>query len=270
VSLKDALAWYGISRQAYHQAEQQAQWHAAEDQRILAMVREQRQKHPRMGVRKLHHKLTLDLVAAGITRGRDAFFALLGRHGLLVKPRLSRRRTTRSGLWRCPNCLAGMTLTRPHQAWVGDITYIATEGGFVYLALLTDAYSRFIVGWDASTSLAAEGCLRALNQAIAHTAVSLAGLVHHSDHGIQYGSWDYLDRLRANQILPSMGEVGNCYENALAERMNGILKCEYGLDDLFVNLEHVRLAVEQAVWLYNYDRPHLSLEFAYPATIHFT
>lgn len=270
MSLKDALAWYSISRQAYYQAEQQAQWRATEDQRILEMVREQRQKHPRMGVRKLHHKLAPDLVAADISRGRDALFVLLGRHGLLLRPRLSRRRTTRSGLWRCPNRLTDMTLTRPHQAWVGDITYLATEEGFVYLALLTDAYSRFIVGWDVSASLAAEGCLRALNQAIAHTAVSIVGLVHHSDHGIQYGSWDYLDRLRANQILPSMGEVGNCYDNALAERMNGILKCEYGLDDLFVNLEHVRLAVAQAVWLYNYDRPHLSLDFAYPATVHFT
>jgi len=270
VSLKDALAWYDISRQAYYQAQQQAQWRAAEDQRILEMVRAQRQKHPRMGVRKLHYKLTPDLAAAGITRGRDALFALLGRHGLLVKPRLSQRRTTRSGLWHCPNRLADMTLTRPHQAWVGDITYIATEGGFVYLALLTDAYSRFIVGWDVSASLAAEGCLRALNQAIVHTAVSLAGLVHHSDHGMQYSSWDYLDRLRTNHMLPSMGEVGNCYDNALAERMNGILKCEYGLDDLFLNLEHVRLAVEQAVWLYNYDRPHLSLDFASPVTVHFT
>lgn len=270
MSLKDALAWYGISRQAYYQAEQEERRRATEDKRILELVAEQRQKHPRMGVRKLHHKLTPDLVAAGITRGRDALFALLGQHGLLLKPRLSRRRTTRSGLWRCPNRLADMRLTRPHQAWVADITYMATEEGFVYLALLTDAYSRFIVGWDVSASLAAEGCLRALNQAIAQTAVPLVGLVHHSDHGIQYSSWDYLDRLRANQMLPSMGEVGNCYDNALAERMNGILKGEYGLDDLFVNLQHVRLSVAEAVWLYNYDRPHLALDFAYPATIHFT
>lgn len=270
MSLKDALSWYGISRQAYFQAKQQAQKRAVADERILELVRGQRQKHPRMGVRKLYHKLAPALAEAGISRGRDALFALLGRHGLLVKPRLSQRRTTRSGLWRCPNRLADMTLRRPHQAWAGDITYIATEAGFVYLALLTDVYSRFIVGWDVSSSLATEGCLRALNQAIAHTTVSLAGLVHHSDHGLQYSSWDYLDRLRDHQMLPSMGEVGNCYDNALAERMNGILKCEYGLDDLFTNLEHVQLAVAQAVWLYNYDRPHLALDFAYPADIHFT
>lgn len=270
MSLKDAVGWYGISRQGYHQAAQQQQRRAAEDERILKLVQAERQKHPRMGVRKLHHKLAPKLTNLGLFRGRDAFFTLLAQHDLLVKPRLNRRRTTRSGLWRCPNLLAQLQPEQPHQAWVGDITYIATETGFVYLALLTDAYSRFIVGWDLSASLAAEGCLRALAHAIAHTADSLAGLVHHSDHGVQYGSWLYLDRLRDCHILPSMGEVGNCYENALAERMNGILKCEYGLADLFINLEHARLAVQEAVWLYNFDRPHLSLDMAYPADIHLT
>ena len=157
----------------------------------------------------------------------------------------------------------------PYQALVGDITYITTETGFVYLALLTDAFSRFIVGYDISTSLATEGCLRALQLAINQAHCPVAGLVHHSDHGVQYTSWPYRDCLREHSLLPSMGEVGNCYDNALAERMNGILKNEYGLDDLFVNVAHAQQAVAEAVWLYNYDRPHLSLGYAKPAEIHF-
>ena len=161
-------------------------------------------------------------------------------------------------------------MTHINQAWVGDITYITTEEGFVYLVLLTDAYSRFIVGYDLSSSLAAEGSLRALEYAIKNASTdNLANLIHHSDHGIQYSSWLYRDLLRWNGIRSSMGEVGNCYENPLAERMNGILKGEYALDDLFVNREHALVAVQDAIWLYNYDRPHLSLNMAVPADFYF-
>lgn len=243
---------------------------AAEDQLLVELVQGIRQRHPRMGGRKLHHELQKPLAALGITRGRDAFFDLLRRQNLLVPAKRSRRRTTRPGLWRCPNLLADLQLGRVHQAWVGDITYITTEKGFVYLALLTDAFSRFIVGYDLSSSLATEGCLRALNQAIGQTANDdLKGLVHHSDHGVQYTARPYCDRLQSVGVRPSMGEVGNCYENALAERMNGILKCEYGLDDLFIDVEQAQEAVREAIWLYNYERPHLSLNYSKPAEIHF-
>lgn len=223
-----------------------------------------------MGGRKLYHELQTSMETLDITRGRDAFFDLLRDHDLLVPTKRSRRRTTRAGLWRCPNLLAEQKLIRVHQAWVGDITYLTIEQSFVYLALLTDAYSRFIVGYDLSTSLVAEGCLRALNAAVEQTPKTvLSGLIHHTDHGIQYTAWPYHDRLRTFGIRPSMGEVGNCYENALAERMNGILKCEYGLDDLFVDYEQADKAVREAVWLYNYERPHLALDFCKPAEIHF-
>lgn len=223
-----------------------------------------------MGGRKLHHELRPPMVALGITRGRDALFDLLRDRDLLVPAKRSRRRTTRPGLWRCPNLFADLALKRVNQAWVGDITYLTTEKGFVYLALLTDAFSRFIVGFDLSSSLATEGCLRALNQAIDQAdPADLKGLIHHSDHGVQYTAWPYCDRLQSMGMQPSMGEVGNCYENALAERMNGILKCEYSLDDLFVDEEHAQAAVREAVWLYNYERPHLSLDYSKPAEVHF-
>jgi len=205
---------------------------AAENQLVVELVRTIRQRHPRMGGRKLHYELQDSMAALGISRGRDAFFELLSAHNLLIPTRLSRRRTTYAGLWRCPNLLIDLTITRVHQAWVGDITYITTEAGFVYLALLTDVFSRFIVGFDLSSSLAVEGCDRALKQAIAQTdGADLRGLIHHSDHGVQYTAWLYRERLQKMEIRSSMGEVGNCYENALAERVNGILKCEYGLDD---------------------------------------
>ena len=265
-----ACNWFGISRQAYSQARKHNLKREAEDDLIVELVRGIRKRHTRMGGRKLHHKLQSPMAKLEIYRGRDTFFDLLRQRDLLVPLKRSRRRTTRSGLWRYPNLFSGLQLKKVNQAWVGDITYISTEQGFVYLVLLTDAYSRFIVGYDLSSSLAAEGCFRALDQAIKHsTSKTLNGLIHHSDHGVQYTAWAYQDRLAEVGISPSMGEVGNCYENALAERMNGILKYEYALDDLFVNLEHALSATHEAVWLYNYERPHLSLNYATPADIHF-
>lgn len=270
MSIQTAVQWFGISRQAYYQAKKQAQTRLAEDGLILELVRAKRLRHPQMGVRKLHHELQSAMQMLGITRGRDAIFHLLRENDLLIGIKRSRSRTTRSGLWRCPNRLADLSLSRPLQAWVGDITYITTEAGFAYLALVMDAFSRFIVGFDLSTSLAAEGCLRALNKGIALAPDELDGLVHHSDHGVQYASWPYRQRLEKYGIISSMGEVGNCYENAMAERLNGILKGEYGLDDQFVSLQHAQQAVKEAVWLYNFERPHLALKYAKPAQIHLT
>lgn len=242
----------------------------AEDQLIVELVQGIRQRHPRMGGRKLHHELQKPLAALGISRGRDALFELLAANRLLVATQRNRRRTTHAGLWRCPNLLTDLTLSHVHQVWVADITYITTEEGFVYLALLTDMFSRFIVGFDLSSSLAVEGCRRALDQAIAQANVrDLTGLIHHSDHGVQYTAWPYRQRLLQMNIRSSMGEVGNCYENALAERVNGILKCEYGLNDLFIDKELAQKAVREAVWLYNYERPHLALNYGKPAQIYF-
>ncbi len=260
-----ACHWFGISRQAYYQARKRQLQRAAEDQLIVELVQGIRQRHPRMGGRKLHYELKSPLSALGIFRGRDAFFELLGQRDLLVPVKRSRHRTTRAGLWRYPNLLTELSIIRNNQVWVGDITYITTEQGFVYLALLTDVFSRFIVGYDISSSLAVEGSLRALKQAITRSdSHNLNGLIHHSDHGIQYTAFAYQDHLDQARIKPSMGEVGNCYDNALAERVNGILKQEYALDDLFVDFKQAQNAVREAIWLYNFERPHLSLNYAKP------
>lgn len=243
---------------------------AAEEALILELVQGMRQRHPRMGVRKLQHELQAKLLALDISCGRDGLFSILRRHDLLVPVKRSAHRTTWSGTWNYPNLLAELHLERVHQAWVCDITYLTTEVGALYLALVTDAFSRFIVGYDLSPSLAGEGTLRALQQAIAQAPASaLPGLIHHSDHGLQYLASPYRAVLADTEILSSMGEVGNCYDNALAERINGILKCEYALDSLFVSHAQAHTATAQAIYLYNFERPHLALNYRKPAQVHF-
>ncbi len=269
VSVQEASRWFGISRQAYYQSRKRALQRAAEDHLIIELVRGVRQRHPRMGGRKLLYKLRDQMAALSISRGRDAFFDLLQAYDLLVPVKRSLHRTTYAGLWRFPNLISELAVTRINQVWVADITYILTEQGYLYLALLTDVFSRFIVGFDISSSLAVEGTLRALKQAIDRTAAQdLSGLIHHSDHGVQYTAHAYRDRLQQVNMRSSMGAVGNAYDNALAERVNGILKTEYLLDGLFVNFEQAIKAVSQAVWLYNFERPHLSLNYATPAQIY--
>lgn len=237
---------------------------------MVEFVQALRHRHPRLGGRKLLHELQPALTGLGLVRGRDAFFDLLRARDLLVPGKTRRPRTTYPGLWRCANLLTDLPMTRVHQVWVADITYVTTEQGFLYLALLTDAWSRFIVGYDLSASLAMPGCLRAVQQAIAQTPRALlTGLIHHSDHGIQYMAGPYQAQLQEAGILASMGAVGNCYENAMAERVNGILKNEYALDTLFVDDLHAHTTVEEGIYLYNYERPHLALGYAKPAEIHF-
>jgi putative transposase len=153
---------------------------------------------------------------------------------------------------------------------VSDITYVATEDGFAYLALVTDLFSRRIIGYDLCATLAVEGALRAFNMAVNHAGgpQAINGLIHHSDHGIQYVCHAYRNRLQQCGVKLSMGEVGNCYDNAVAERVNGILKIEYGLDDCFVSHHHARQATREAIWLYNHERPHLSLNYNKPHDVY--
>lgn len=269
ITKEQIVTAFGISRQAHHQQLHRWRQRQGEEAIVVSLVQAIRQNHPRMGGRKVWSKLQSTFHQKGIQIGRDRFFAILKENDLLISIKKRQTRTTRSGLYRCPNRLPDIKIDTPLTVWVADITYLTLETGFAYLALLTDAFSRFIVGFDLSCSLAVEGAERSLKQAVnLSPKPALVGLIHHSDHGVQYTAHRYRQRLEKHKMLASMGEVGNCYENALAERMNGILKMEYGLDRLFVNLGQASLAVTQAVWLYNYDRPHLSLNYATPAEIH--
>jgi putative transposase len=266
--MADCCAWFGISRQAHYQQRRQNVLAASENAQMVAWVQALRQRHPRLGGRKLLHELQPQMQAAGIALGRDRFFTLLAEHDLLVPQPKQKRRTTWSGLWSCPNLLSDLRLTHVQQVWVCDITYLETEQGFCYLALVTDACSRFIVGYDVAPSLAVESALRALQMAIAQAAGPLTGLIHHSEHGVQYTCHPYRDALVTHHIRSSMGEVGNCYDNALAERVNVILKLEYALGERWLDLTHAQLATQQAIWLYNHERPHLSLSFQKPVEVH--
>ena len=188
---------------------------------------------------------------------------------MLVKRKRKYAVTTNSDhpFYKYKNQLAAATISAPSQAWVSDITYLTTRKGFVYLSLVTDVYSRKIVGWNVDVSLGVAGTLKAAKSAIRQCA-DPRGVIHHSDRGIQYCCYAYSNLLKSKGIKISMGEAGNCYDNAIAERVNGILKDEYLLDSEFVDIEHAVQATRQAVYLYNYKRPHWSLQLKKPAEVH--
>jgi putative transposase len=266
--MKMVYGWVGVTRQATYQHRVRQAQRQAEEEAIVLQVLTIRQLHPRMGARKLLEKMGEWLKAEGLKIGRDRFFDLLRAWGLLLKPLRRRHRTTWPGKWRSRNRLKKAQkknkIVRPNKAWVSDITYVETEEGFRYLSLITDVYSRRIMGFDLSESLAVEGTIRALQMAVRQANGRVKKTIFHSDHGIQYTCHAFREKLKKYRMKQSMGEVGNCYDNALAERMNGILKLEYGLNQRFVTEKQARRAVREAVWLYNHDRPHLALEYQNP------
>jgi putative transposase len=268
-SVSDLCLRVGMSRQNYYAARRLRQRRQIDETMILELVRRERQMQPRLGGRKLLYLLREDLDEAGVSIGRDRFFELMAESDMLVIPKPGAPRTTNSrhSLPVFDNLLADKVLSGPNEAWVSDLTYIRTDEGFLYAALITDAYSRKIVGAHIGDSLEAEGCLAALEQAL---SALLAGKhpIHHSDRGCQYCCHEYVERLQARGLPISMTQVMHCYENAQAERVNGILKQEYELDRRFRSKDQARKAFEQAVWLYNHRRPHLRLDYRFPADVH--
>jgi transposase InsO family protein len=259
----------GMSRQNYYAARRLRGRREVEEALILELVRRERRLQPRLGGRKLLHLLGADLEEAEVNVGRDRFFELLAENDLLVAPKPGAPRTTQSRhcLPVFRNLLAGLDLRSPNQAWVSDLTYIRTEEGFLFAALITDAHSRKIVGAHIGDSLEAEGCLQALNQALEGLPAGKRP-IHHSDRGCQYCCHEYVGRLQERGLEISMTEVMHCYENAKAERVNGILKQEYEMDRTFRTKAQAKAAFQQAVWLYNHRRPHLMLNYQFPAAVH--
>jgi putative transposase len=257
------------SRQGYYKSLHHRRRVDDKTKTLLKLVHPIRQLMPRIGGRKLFHMLQDDLSASCIKLGRDRFFQWLKRHDLLIAPKKSYVTTTQSHhrFWTYDNLTQAITLTKPNQLWVSDITYLRTSEGFCYLALITDAYSRKIVGFDVSDSLELVGCMRALKSAL-QTASDLSQLIHHSDRGIQYCSGKYIDILHEKGIKISMAAKGNCYENALAERVNGILKGEFNLDIKFKTKQQAIAAVKQSVYIYNMHRPHWALTLSTPERVH--
>jgi putative transposase len=259
-----------MSRQNYYARRRQRAGRAIDAELVLGLVRLERRYQPRLGTRKLRHMLQGALTEAGVRLGRDRFFGLLRKEDLLVG-RLPREwvSTTCSQhkLPVHPNLIREMAVSGPNQVWVVDLTYIRTEEGFMFLALVTDKGSRKIVGYHCAENLEAGGCVRALRMALAELP-SQARPIHHSDRGTQYCSHEYGNVLAERGLPISMTEKNHCAENALAERMNGILKSEYGLGGRLQSKKQARYAVDHAVATYNQRRPHTCLEMRTPEQAH--
>ncbi len=264
--MRELCEIFNLSRQGHDGQWARAPRQALEVEMVAQLVMERRRRMPRLGGRKLYYLLRADFERMGLKLGRDRFFDLLRSEGLLVEPRRKSKRTTNSGHWLrvYPNRIAGLDVVRPDQVWVADLTYLRCEEGFVYLFEVTDLYSRKIVGWALSRTLEAHGALEALRRALAGSA-SPRGLIHHSDRGVQYCCGDYVDVLKKNEAAISMAEAGNPYENAVAERVHGILKGEFYLDRTFGDWTAARRAAAEAIEIYNNERPHLSLAMMTPS-----
>lgn len=262
----------GISRQAFYQDRDRQAALAHRAQLVVELVQERRKRQPRVGTRKLHDMLREPLGCQGIRVGRDAMFDVLRNARLLVAQPRAYHKTTNSHhrFRRHPNLLkAGPEQIRPsgpEQVWVADITYLPTAGRFVYLSLVTDAYSRKIVGWHVHASLQTEEVAQALKMAL-RGRKTRQRLVHHSDRGIQYCSTYYQELHRRHGLTCSMTDGYDCYQNALAERINGILKMEFLLDRPN-DLREARRMVEESVQIYNEERLHLSLKMQTPDAVH--
>ncbi len=259
----------GMSRQNFYKRCKQRQRRQVDADLIEELVTAERAIQPRLGGKKLYYMLKSKLLEDGVQLGRDRFFEVLKEKGLLLErlPKAPRTTNSRHSLPVFVNQLEDMKLTGFNQAWVSDITYIRTDEGFLYLSLITDAWSRKIVGYHAGDTLETEGCLLALEKAVKELVDGLFP-VHHSDRGCQYCSHLYTGKLREYGLGISMTEENHCYENAKAERVNGILKQEYGLGLTFCTTQQAIASIDQAVMLYNTRRPHLALSYKTPEEAH--
>jgi putative transposase len=259
----------GMSVQNYYAQRKQRRRRQTDEELVLALVRRERQLQPRLGTRKLRKMLEEELRKVGIRVGRDRVFEILRRAGLLVerKPRRARTTNSRHALPVFRNLVRQIKPSGPHEVWVSDLTYIRTAEGFMFAALITDWGSRKIVGLHLGDTLESVGCQAALKEALRQLPAGRKP-IHHSDRGCQYCCHEYVKLLRERELPVSMTEELHCYENAVAERVNGILKQEYELDRDFGSKAEARQAVEQAVYLYNHRRPHLALQYQVPEQVH--
>lgn len=264
-SIEQTCQCYDMHRDAYYKLKGRLQKQDHLTNQVLKLVKEERIEQSRVGTVKLYKALKGTFEMSGLKVGRDKLNDILKEHDMLVRRKKASCKTTDSyhRFHKYKNLVKDMAVTAPNQVWVSDITYIRTINGFCYLALITDMFSRKIVGYDINDSLELAGCLRTLKRAIKQ-ARPKAGLVHHSDRGIQYCSNQYVDQLKKREIKISMTEESHCYENAIAERVNGILKDEFYLDQTFFSTRNASLATKNAIDIYNNKRLHISLGYKTP------
>lgn len=268
ISIAEVCSSYDMTRDAYYKYTKRQVHKTIICKQVVDLVKSERKYQPRVGTRKLYASLHQKFETDNLKVGRDKLFAILRGQDMLVKRKKSSCKTTNSyhRFHKYKNLVKEMTISAPNQAWASDITYIRTIKGFCYLALITDMYSRKIVGYDLSDTLELTGCLGAFKRA-QKAARPAVGLVHHSDRGVQYCSNQYVDELKKHGVLLSMTEENHCYENAMAERVNGILKDEFYLDQCFYSTDHARIAAKNAINIYNNKRLHLSLGYKTPEMV---
>lgn len=268
MNLSTACRLFGISRQAIYKQQKVYERRQIVLSEVKTMVRTQRMDMPRLGTRKLYHLLKGDLERSGIKIGRDGLFDFLRNEHMLIRPLKNYTKTTWSKHWlrKHPNLIKEIAVQRPEQLWVSDITYIKTKAHNCYLSLVTDAYSRRIMGYHVSEDLKTESVLEALKMAVADR-VYKKQLIHHSDRGLQYCAEPYQQLLHTHGIICSMTDGYDCYQNALAERINGILKNEFFLQTP-ADTQQLRQMVKQSIAVYNDKRPHLALCLKTPNMVH--
>lgn len=270
-SLARLCALFGVSRQAYYEAQLHESKTSIAHMIVLTLVRDLRKDIPMLGTRKLLFMLTGEFEKHGIKIGRDQLFDLLRFHGLLMRRRKRMVKTTDSHHWlkKYPNLIKDLVPSAADQLWVSDITYIRTLQGFNYLSLITDAYSRKIMGYALFETLEAIGPLEALVMAVdkRHT-MSPYILIHHSDRGVQYCSAEYVQILVNERIAISMTQSGSPYENALAERVNGTVKNDFFPKRVYQNHKEAKKAIIRIIQVYNQMRPHASVDYLTPDQAH--
>jgi transposase InsO family protein len=265
------VCWlFGMSRQASYQYFHRLTRRQSLEQVVLDLESQIRQVHPRMGARKRHVLLMPAFGEHHIKMGRDRFYDLLRERGLLMRRKRRKVTTTWSNhpFRKYPNLTGNLKLTAANQLWVSDITFLhTTEEGFVYLFLITDAFSHKVVGFDVSSNMEAINALSALRMAL-HRCGRPEGLIHHSDRGVQYCSQEYVRLLEDNRIGISMTQTGDPRENPIAERINGILKNEYLTVMKPRNIRHAKELMIRIAMVYNQQRPHLSCGLSTPHQVH--
>ena len=261
---------FGKTRHAYYDHQWRKQDDFLKEELILQLVHEIRQSLPKIGTRKLHYLINQKLTEHRLEAGRDYLFDLFARHKLLIRNRRRRIITTDSRHWmrKYSNLITELQIIQPEQLWVSDITYIRLINGFVYLSLITDAYSHKIVGYNLRKDLVAEGCLNALQMALLNRKYLHQQLIHHSDRGCQYCCKEYIDLLKENNIAISMTNNGDPYENAIAERINGIIKSEFNLYSSQYGFEETSAMIKKTIATYNQLRPHASCDYLTPDQAH--
>lgn len=267
-TLVSACRLFGVNRQVYYRRKKSAKQSRERAETVVTLVREVRQQMPRIGTRKLYYLLEDQLRVLGV--GRDKLFTILRANHMLVKPARSYRLTTDSHhrYHKHKNLITQLTPSRPEQVWASDITYLGGNGSHHYLALVTDTYSKKIVGYDLSSSLSAEGAVRALRMGLRQRIYQDKELIHHSDRGLQYCCDDYQNILNRRGLKCSMTESYDPYTNATAERVNGILKQEFFLDKHNVKLSLMKQLVSSSIKIYNQQRPHYSCYMKTPEQMH--